>query len=230
MLFKDRAEAGKKLAEKLVELDIQNTIVLALPRGGVPVGFEVAKKLKASLDVLVVRKLGSPTQPELGIGAIAPENIVIYDDEAIRNLGIPKEEIRYIEEVERKELQRRIKIYRGRELMPDLRGKTVILVDDGLATGVTARAAVKYILEHHPDKLIVAIPVCAVDSAQSIDSIIRPMKDLVICLSTPFDFSSVGLWYKNFSQVSDEEVVSLLKKSKLRVHRSEPEVGLHKFG
>lgn len=214
MLFKDRLEAGKKLAERLVELDVQDPIVLALPRGGVPVGFEVAKKLKSPLDVLVVRKLGSPTQPEFGIGAIAPENTAIYDDEAIRNLGIPEEEIRHIEEVERRELQRRIKIYRGKEMMPDLKGKTVILVDDGLATGVTARAAIKYILSRLPDKLIVAMPVCALDSAQSIHSIIRPMKDVIICLSTPYDFSSVGLWYKNFSQVTDEEVLSLLKKSK----------------
>lgn len=214
MLFKDRQEAGKKLAERLVELDIHNAIVLALPRGGVPVGFEVAKKLKSPLDVLVVRKLGAPMQPEFGIGAIAPENIAIYDDEAIRNLGIPQEEIRYIEEVERRELQRRIKIYRGRESRLNLRGKTVILVDDGLATGITAKAAIKYILEHHPNKLIVAIPVCASESAQNIDSIIRPMKDLVICLSTPYDFSSVGLWYKNFSQVTDEEVVDFLRKSR----------------
>lgn len=239
MLFKDRQEAGKKLAEKLAELDVQNPIVLALPRGGVPVGFEVAKKLKSPLGVLVVRKLGAPAQPEFGIGAIAPENTAIYDDEAIRNLGISEEEVRHIEEVERKELQRRIKIYRGSQLMPNLKGKTVILVDDGLATGVTARAAIKYILEHHPDKLIVAMPVCALDSVQSIHSIIRPMKDDAICLSTPYDFSALGLWYRNFSQVSDEEVISLLKKSKRPssarrplkgVHHAEPEASLHEFG
>lgn len=214
MIFENRVDAGKKLTEKLLEYKKQNPIVLALPRGGVPIGFEIAKRLKAPLDVLVVRKLGAPFNPEFGIGAIAPGDIRILDQTAIEHLGMSQDQVDQIEREEREELNRRIKKYRGSDSMPDIKDKTVILVDDGLATGVTARAAIKAVLGQHPKKLIVAIPVCALDSATGIRSIVRPMQDEVICLSTLYDFSAVGLCYKHFDQVGDAEVINLLKQSK----------------
>lgn len=215
MLFKDRVDAGKKLAEKLIGLKPQNLIVLALPRGGVPIGYEIAKKLNAPLDVLVVRKLGLPLNPEFGIGAIAPENVKVLDQTAIEYLGISQHEIKKIENKEKKELNRRIKEYRGMDPLPYVKGKTVILVDDGLATGVSARVAIKSVLKQKPQKLIIAIPVCAFDALEGIRSLVRPLKDEVICLSAPYDFSAVGFWYKSFSQVSDLEVVNMLRNNKI---------------
>ena len=209
MVFKDRTDAGCKLAEKLVEYRDQNPIVLALPRGGVPIGYEISKRLNAPLDVLVVRKLGAPLHPEFGIGAIAP-GVKILDKEVIENLGISEDDIARIEKKEREELNRRIKEYRGSATVLDIKNKTVILVDDGLATGVTAKAAIKAILNQHPQKLIVAMPVCASDAIEGIRSLVRPLKDKVIYLSTPHDFSSVGIWYETFDQVSDLEVINLL--------------------
>lgn len=212
MLFEDRVDAGRKLAEKLILYKDQKSIVLALPRGGVPIGYEIAKILNVPLDVLVVRKLGAPFNPEFGIGAIAP-GVKILDQTTIEHLGISEGEIKQIEKSERKELNRRLKEYRGFDFLPDINGKTVILVDDGLATGVTARAAIKSVLLEIPRKLIVAIPVCSIDAIEGIRSIVRPLKDEVICLTTPFDFSAVGHWYKSFDEVSDLEVVNLLKRS-----------------
>jgi len=213
MLFESRDDAGKKLAKKLIKFKDQNLIVLSLPRGGVPIGFQIAKKLHAPLDVLVVRKLGAPSNPEYGIGAIA-EGVRILDEAAIANLKLSQDDIRSIESQERIELNRRTREYRGTDAPINIKGKTVILVDDGLATGVTARAATKAILEQNPQKLIIAMPVCALDSVEGICSLLRPKKDEIICLSTPSDFSAVGLWYKTFDQISDQEVVDLLKKSK----------------
>lgn len=213
-MFEDRADAGKKLAQQLLEFRNQDVVVLALPRGGVPIGYEIAKRLNVPLDVLVVRKLGAPLNPEFGIGAIAPGGVKIIDQEALQQLGISEEEIDHIEKEERKELNRRLKEYRGSTLLPDIRGKTVILVDDGLATGVSARAAIEAVLDQHPQKLVVALPVCAQDSLEDLRSLVRPMKDEVICLDTPSDFSAVGHWYQNFDQVSDLEVIDLLKKTR----------------
>lgn len=223
MIYQDRVDAGKKLAERLIEYKNQNPIVLALPRGGVPIGYEIAKRLNAPLDVLVVRKLGAPSNPEFGIGAIAPGNVRVLDQTAIENLGISEADIKQVENKERAELNRRIKKYRGLYSIPDIKDKTVILVDDGLATGVTARAAVKAVLEQHPDRLIVAMPVCALDAVEGIRLIIRPMKDNIICLYTPYDFAAVGLWYQNFSQVSDEEIIKLLQKSKKPPKKDNPQ-------
>src|SRR3989344_8358916 len=236
MVFKDRTDAGCKLAEKLIEFKNLDVIVLALPRGGVQIGFEIAKKLNVPLDVLVVRKLGAPHNPEFGIGAIAPGNVRILDDTSIEYLGITEEDVEKIEKQERDELNRRVKEYRGTEKQPDLKDKIVILVDDGLATGVTARAAIKAVLQHHPQKLIIAIPVCAIDAIEGIRSILRPMNDEIICLSTPLDFSAVGHWYQSFDQVSDLEVVDLLNQAQRLKRRSQPpksfkeqHSGLHKF-
>lgn len=210
MLFEDRKDAGQKLADELGKYRGKNTLVLALPRGGVPVGYEISRALGAPLDVLVVRKLGAPGNPEFGIGAIAPEGVRVLDADTIKRLGISGEELEKIESEEREELGRRVKEYRGTEKFPDLEGKTVILVDDGLATGVTARAAIKYILGKRAEKLVVAMPVCALDSVEAIHSIVRE-GDEVVCISTPFDFSALGLWYRNFEQVSDKQVVGLLR-------------------
>lgn len=215
MIFEDRTEAGRKLAQRLVKYINKNPIILALPRGGVPVGFEIAKKLNASLDVLVVRKLGAPFQVEFGIGAIAPGNIKILDEVAIKNLGLSQEEIEEIEKQERAELNRRIREYRGTDSMLDIEGKIVILVDDGLATGISAKAAIKAVLKQEPKKLIIAVPVGAAEVVESIRSTLR-LEDEIICLSTPDNFSAVGEWYKSFDQVSDEEVINLLKKSSLK--------------
>lgn len=213
MQFEDRIDAGKKLAEKLIEYKDKNPLVLAIPRGGVPVAFEIAKRLNAQLDVLITRKLGAPFNPEFGIGAIAPDGVKVLDQSAIDYLGISEGKIAEIEKAERAELQRRLKEYRGLRPMPDTKGRVVILVDDGLATGVTARAAIKAIFQQSPKKLIFAIPVCAFDTVEGIRSLVRPLKDDVICLTTPYDFSAVGLWYKSFDQVSDLDVVNLLNKS-----------------
>lgn len=229
MLFTNRVDAGKKLAEKLVGLKPQNLVVLALPRGGVPIGYEIAKKLNAPLDVLVVRKLGAPLNPEFGIGAIAPENVKVLDQTAIEYLGISQHDIKKIENKERKELNRRIKEYRGTVSLPDIKDKTVILVDDGLATGVTARAAIKAILKQDPQKLVIAIPVCAFDALEGIRSLVRPLIDEVICLSAPYDLSAVGFWYKSFDQVSDLEVVNLLRNNKNSLAKTNFRKSQHKF-
>lgn len=213
MIFRDRFDAGKKLAQKLLENQISNALVLALPRGGVPIGLEVAKALNAPLDVLVVRKLGSPFNPEFGIGAVAPENVIVLDQNSIDYLGISSEEIKKIILKEQQEMERRIKLYRGEQPVPEVKGKTVVLVDDGLATGVTARAAIKAILRHNPQKLIVAMPVCALDAVEGIKTLIRP-QDEIICLSTPYDFAAVGSWYQNFEQLSDQEVIEMLEQAR----------------
>ncbi|MBI3486303.1 phosphoribosyltransferase [Candidatus Daviesbacteria bacterium] len=214
-MFKDRVDAGKKLAEKLIKYSDQNTVVLALPRGGVPVGFEVAKRLKAPLDVLVVRKLGAPSSLEFGIGAIAPNNIKVIDEISVEKLGISRKDIEKIEKKLRKELDRRIKKYRGKNSFPDVKNKTVVLVDDGVATGVSAKAAIKAVLEQNPKRLIIAVPVCALNALKGISSVVRPIKDEVICLYTPYDFSAVGHFYKSFNPVSDQEVIKLLQSNKV---------------
>lgn len=213
MLFDDRVDAGRKLADKLTELKSQNPVVLALPRGGVPIGYEIARALDAPLDVLVVRKLGAPMNPEYGIGAIAPGNITVLDEAAVSDLGLSRDDLKKIELKEREELNRRLKEYRGTDSMPDLKDRVVVLVDDGLATGVTARAAIKAVLEQNPKRLIVAMPVCALDALEGIRQVLRPLKDEALCLTTPYDLSSVASWYKSFDQVSDQEVVRLLRQS-----------------
>lgn len=213
-MYRDRSEAGKKLAARLLKYQGQNPLILVLPRGGVPVGFEIAKRLNAPLDVLVVRKLGAPAQPEYGIGAIAPGKVRILDQAAIESLGITDQEIGKIEKKEERELERRIRNYRGTNTIPNFNNKTIILVDDGSATGITAKSAIKSILKQHPLKLIIALPVCAQGAALEIRSGVRPMKDEVICLFVPEEFRAVGLWYQDFTQVSDEEVVKLLNEAK----------------
>lgn len=214
MIFQNRTAAGKKLAEKLLNFKASKPLVLALPRGGVPVGFEIAKRLKTPLDILAVRKLGAPGNSEFGIGAIAPGNIKILDEDSIEHLGITPSQIDKIAAVEKVELKRRLKLYRGSTSAPNLKDQTIILVDDGLATGVTARAAIQSVLLQNPKKLILAVPVCAHDTAESLLRMLRPTIDELLCLSLPYELRSVGAWYKDFSAVSDDEVIDLLKASR----------------
>jgi len=208
--FLDRADAGRQLAALLRGLAGEHPLVMALPRGGVAVGFEVARELRAPLDVIVARKLGAPMQPELGIGAIAPGGIRVLDALAIRYLGITQDQIDRVIRAEEAEMERRVRLYRGDRPPPRIEGRTVILVDDGLATGVTARAAARSLRLQRPGRLVLAVPVCAPETAESI----RMEVDEVVCIYMPSDFRAVGLWYEDFRQLEDSEVVDLLERAR----------------
>lgn len=208
-MFQDRDDAGRQIAERLNEYK-DSAIVLALPRGGVSIGYEVAKQLSATLDVIIVRKLGSPDNPEFGIGAVAEGGFLFLDEMTISSLGITSEQIQRVKEKEIKEMQRRITVYRNGNSLPKFENKTVILVDDGLATGVTARVAIKVIKKQRPRKFIFAVPVCDWETGK----IIQTLVDDFICLHCPYDLRAIGLYYYDFDPVSDSEVVQLLLKSR----------------
>jgi erythromycin esterase-like protein/predicted phosphoribosyltransferase len=209
--FRDRTHAGRLLAERLRDYaGRRDVIVLALPRGGVPVGFELARALDAPLDVFVVRKLGIPGHEEFAIGAIASGGTRVLNREAVERLGIPAEWIEAIDAKERRELERRERAYRGDRPPPDVAGRTVILVDDGLATGSTMRAAIEAVEEDEPASVVVAAPVA--DPAVCAD--LRRRVDEVVCLATPQPFGAVGAWYEDFSQTSDAEVRELLSRAR----------------
>ena len=207
MMFHDRADAGRLLSERLRQFRNTNPLVLALPRGGVPVAYEVARALRAPLDVLVVRKIGAPWQPELGVGAIAEGGVLVLDSPLVRELAIPPRELEEIAEREREELDRRVHAYRGGRELPSIEGRTVILVDDGVATGSTAKAAIRAVREHHPRQLILAVPVIAAESADQLAGEV----DKLVYLQAPEVFYAVGCWYEVFSQTTDEQVASLLE-------------------
>lgn len=210
MRFRDRAHAGKVLARALSRYaGRDDVIVLALPRGGVPVAAELARALGAQLDVFVVRKLGLPGHEELAMGAVAPGGVLVLDDRLVRGLGIPDEVLRETVEKELRELERREAAYRAGRPALDLEGKTVILVDDGLATGATMRAAALALRKYKPARVVVAVPVA---SAETCDEF-RADVDEIVCALTPSPFHAVGLWYDDFSQTSDEEVRELLRDS-----------------
>jgi putative phosphoribosyl transferase len=210
MIYRNRIDAGKQLAARLGEYaDRDDVLVLALPRGGVPVAFEVAKALQAPLDVFLVRKLGVPGHEELAMGAIATGGVRVLNDDVVNYLRIPDDEIDAVAELELKELERREQAYRGKRAEPEVRGKTVILVDDGLATGSTMRAAAVALREQNPAKIVVAVPVSA---AQTCDEY-RMGVDEIVCAKTPEPFMGVGMWYRDFSQTTDEEVSDLLERS-----------------
>jgi predicted phosphoribosyltransferase len=205
--FADRREAGQELAARLAAYRGQrDVIVLALPRGGVPVAFEIAEALAAPLDIFLVRKLGMPGHAEFAIGAIASGGVRVLSDDVIRWHGIPDSQIEAIAGQELAELQRREREYRQGRALTDLRGRTVILVDDGLATGSTMRAAVQAVRTHEPSRVVVAVPVGAPETCAELAA----LADEVVCARTPEPFSAVGLWYHDFSQTSDEEVRLLL--------------------
>ncbi|HZT43275.1 MAG TPA: phosphoribosyltransferase [Chthonomonadaceae bacterium] len=208
-VFDDRQDAGRQLAAKLMPYRDQDPIVLALPRGGVVVGFEIAEALRAPLDVLVARKLGAPGQPELGIGAIATGGVIVLDALAVRYLGISQPELDRMTAAETREMERRLQLYRGDRPAPAVEDKTAILVDDGLATGVTARAALRSLRQLHPRRIVLAVPVCAPQTAEAI----RPEVEDLVCLLQPEQFRAVGLWYRDFDQVPDSEVIALLQRA-----------------
>jgi len=208
--FRDRTEAGQMLAEMLREYaNRDDVVVLALPRGGVPVGFEVAKALNAPLDVFVVRKLGLPGQEELAMGAIASGGIRVLNRDLIRALGIPEEVVDRITQEEQRELERRERAYREGRPPLDVRGRTVILVDDGLATGSSMRVAALALRQKQPAQIVVAVPVAARDTCAEFESVV----DKIVCAVTPEPFWGVGQWYADFSQTSDEEVRDLLRRA-----------------
>jgi predicted phosphoribosyltransferase len=210
MYFRDRADAGRELASKLIQYrDHRDLLVLGLPRGGVPVAFEVAQALRAPLDVFIVRKLGVPGQEELAIGAVASGNTRVLNKDVVTGLQIPDHVIDKIAAKQQAELERLEQAYRGRRAPPDVRNKTVILVDDGLATGSSMRAAVQSVRQQQPARIVVAVPTAA---PQTCDEF-RHEVDEIVCAITPEPFYGVGMWYQNFSQTTDEEVQDLLARS-----------------
>lgn len=209
MLFADRAEAGSQLAGALVSYRKGDPYVLALPRGGVVVGFQIARALDAPLDIISARKLGAPGQQELAIGAIAPGGICVVDPRLREQLRVTEEMLAHIVARENAEMERRLRLYRGTRREPDLSGRTVILVDDGLATGMTALAAVRSVRRFPLQQLVLATPVCSPEAA----ALLQPEVTALVCLSIPPDFQAVGLWYRAFDQVSDAEVTALLRQS-----------------
>jgi putative phosphoribosyl transferase len=207
MLFRNRTDAGRQLAVKLKRYaGRDDVVVLALPRGGVPVGYEVAQALAAPLDVFLVRKLGVPGREEFAMGAIASGGIRVLNPDAVRALGIPAEVIDQVAEQERRELERREREYRDSRPAPDITGKIVILVDDGLATGSTMRAAIRALRRREPGRIVVAVPVGAPETCADF----QDEADEAICAREPEPFYAVGAWYDDFSQTTDEEVRRLL--------------------
>jgi len=208
--FTDRHHAGRLLAG-LVEPEVEgeDVVVLALPRGGVPVGYEVATRLGAPLDVLLVRKLGVPWQPELAFGAIATGDVVVLNQDHVQALGIGSEVVRDVVDRERIELERRERLYRDEQGPLDLEGRTVIVVDDGIATGSTVRAALESLAQRGAARRIVACPVAAAETIRGLED----EADAVLCVRTPVNFSAVGAWYEDFLPVSDSEVRQLLERA-----------------
>jgi predicted phosphoribosyltransferase len=208
MIYRDRRDAGRLLAEELTAYAGRpDVLVLALPRGGVPVGYEVAKALRAPLDVFLVRKLGLPGQEELAMGAIARGGVRIMNEEVVEAMGVTEEVIEDVSAREQRELERRERLYRDDRPFPEVSGRIVILVDDGLATGSTMRAAVAALRRRAPSRIIVAVPIGA---ATTCDELLE-IADDVVCVQQPEPLRAVGLWYHDFSQTTDEEVHDLLQ-------------------
>ncbi len=205
--FTDRVEAGRLLADQLnAYAERPDVIVLALPRGGVPVAYEIATRLRVPLDIFLVRKLGAPGQPELAMGAIATGGARVLSDDVIRYLAVTPDVIEAVARAEQVELERRERAYRGDRPTPDLRDRVVVFVDDGLATGASMRAAIAAVKTQSPRQIVVAVPVAARETCEEL----KREVDSVICLRTPEPFVAVGLWYEDFSPTTDEEVRELL--------------------
>ena len=211
--FEDRIEAGRALADELAARRLgEHVIILALTRGGVPVGFSVADRLRLPLEVVVARKIGVPWQPELAMGAIAG-SVLILDEPMIRQLQLSDEDVEAVVAREQEEMKRREELYRGGRPALDLEGKTVVIVDDGLATGSTMTAAARYVRELRPCRVIIGVPVGSGEACLRL----RNEADDVVCVATPERFFAVGEWYRSFRQVSDSEVARLLSENRLRL-------------
>ena len=209
-LFRDRADAGRALADGLAHFgERTDVIVLALPRGGVPVAFEVARALGTPLDVFLVRKLGLPGQPELAMGAIASGGVQLINEDVVRAYHVTDAEIDAVVADEERELERRERSYRDGRALPSLAGRTVILIDDGLATGASMRVAVLALRKKSPARIVVAVPVAAAETCEEF----RDWVDDVVCAETPAPFYAVGLWYEDFAQITDDEVHDLLRRA-----------------
>jgi len=211
MIFRDRREAGRQLATAFIRQGYtgQGTLVLGIPRGGLVVADEVAKALSATLDVIIARKLRAPYQPELGIGAVVNGNHITINKDLSRAVGATQDYLTREIAYQKEEIERRLRFYRGEHPAPEVSGKTIIVVDDGIATGYTFRAALESLRQRHPDRLVAAAPVAAHDSAE----MLKAFADEVVCLNTPISFFAVGAWYENFDQVSEEEAAAILHRN-----------------
>ncbi|MGH2820756.1 MAG: phosphoribosyltransferase [Actinomycetota bacterium] len=218
-VFRDRTDAGRALAEKLAGLDeAAGAIVLALPRGGVPVAYEIALELGISLDVFAVRKLGVPGHEELAFGAIATGGVRVLNEDVVRSLGISEEVIETVATREERELERRQRSYRGNRPAPDVAGRTAVMVDDGLATGSTMRAAITAVKKLHPRRVVVAVPVGAASTCRQL----RQEADRVVCVATPEPMTAISVWYQDFAQTSDDEVRELLERTRRTSSEEQP--------
>lgn len=206
MVFADRHDAGQKLAAKLTAYRGKNTVVLGIPRGGVVVAAEVAKELNAPLDLIIPRKIGAPFHKELAVGAVAPDGTVILDEKSLEMFGLKKGDLQVEISQQVKEIERRSRSYRANREPLDFRGKAVIVVDDGIATGLTAKAALRSIRKADPDSLVLAVPVASMEAAAQLKKDV----DELVCLLVPEVFSAVGQFYEDFSQTTDEEVTAAL--------------------
>jgi len=210
MKFRNRSEAGRLLVRSLQQYKNRpHVLVLALPRGGVPVGYEIAKALNAPLDVFIVRKLGVPGHEELAMGAIATGGTRVLSSTVIEQLNIPPSVIDHVVSREKEEIRRREYLYRGNNPPPDASDKIVILVDDGLATGSTMKAAISALRQQNPEKIVVTVPTAPADTCEEL----KGQADEVICAATPEPFYAVGLWYDDFAQTTDEEVKELMRRA-----------------
>ena len=214
--FTDRVDAGKRLASELKGFSGKKGIVLAIPRGGVVVGFEIARELNLPLDVIIPRKIGAPENPELAIGAVAEDGTAILDNQLIKYLNVSKEYVEIETKRQRHEIGRRLKLYRQDASYPDLKGLDVIVVDDGIATGSTMKAALASVKNRRASSVTVAVPVGPPSTIEELEKI----ADRVVCLYTPEYFQAIGEFYSDFSQTPDEEVIMLLKENKEKTPRN----------
>ncbi len=209
--FENRREAGRRLARSLMKRSYrgENTLVLGIPRGGLVVADEVAKALSATLDVVIARKLRAPYQPELGIGAVVDGNHILLNEELVRTVGASQDYLSHEIAFQKEEVERWSRFYRDGRPTPEVARKTVIIVDDGIATGYTFRASLESVRQRRPDRLVAATPVAVRDSAE----MLKAFADEIVCLSIPASFLAVGAWYRNFNQVGDEEAAAILRRN-----------------
>ncbi len=210
MLFKDRIQAGQELAKKLLKYKDKDIIILAIPRGGVVIAYEIAKALNSPLDLIIPRKIGAPYQPELAIGAVTQDGTIILNEDIVNYLPIPNGYIEAEAEKQKLEIERRLIKYRGNAIEPNVENKIVIIVDDGIATGATMLAAIASIRKKNPLEIVVAIPVAPAETLKKI----KEYADEIVCLYTPEPFFAIGQFYEKFEQLEDEEVIEILNKSK----------------